>query len=211
MREPSGGQIPSEGSGGRRQPTSALRHCGRAAVAYARHEGAGGAAERGGGGEEAEGFLHLSATSATGYKNNAGRLPTRTGRRLQNLGFFDTAVEAAVAYARHMAEKEAEKGAPRAAAPAPAPRTGARARAAPAPAPARAGGGSSALTVVPLVPQSSGAFCGHPRDSSGMAAVRALLERIRLEEYADAFEEAGYDDAVYLRLNAGLRGGGGWV
>ena len=36
-----------------------------------------------------------------------------------------------------------------------------------------------------------------------MAAVRALLERIRLEEYADAFEEAGYDDVEYLlTLNA---------
>ncbi|EOD31694.1 hypothetical protein EMIHUDRAFT_468124 [Emiliania huxleyi CCMP1516] len=62
---------------------------------------------------EAEGLrLHLSSSSSTGYKgvyeHHSGRFEVRGARHMANgrqvaLGFFDTAVEAAVAYARAQA------------------------------------------------------------------------------------------------------------
>jgi len=65
--------------------------------------------------EEAEGLrLHLSSSSATGYKGvskgeggNLGRFraQTYTGGESSHLGFFDTAVDAAVAYARSVGAK----------------------------------------------------------------------------------------------------------
>ena len=70
--------------------------------------------------EEAEGLrLHLSSNNGTGYKgvtNIRGRFQAKVqGAHAKDLGYYDTAVEAAVAYARHMQSIEA---APPAAAPA---------------------------------------------------------------------------------------------
>jgi len=64
--------------------------------------------------EEAEGLrLHLSSSSSTGYKGvyeHSGRFVAqdRRGGRNASLGTFDTAVEAAVAYARAVGQAAAE-------------------------------------------------------------------------------------------------------
>jgi len=81
-----------------------------AAPAVVEAEAAGAAAPV----AEAEGLrLHLSSSSSTGYKGvskgergNSGRFraQTYTGGETCHLGFFDTAVEAAVAYARAVGE-----------------------------------------------------------------------------------------------------------
>ena len=86
-----------------------------AAVAYARHKGPPKEVE--GLVKEAEGFrLHLSPLASTGYAGvylSTEFAVQEWGGGHLNLGTFATAVEAAVAYARHRAKKEkGGKGAP---------------------------------------------------------------------------------------------------
>ena len=55
---------------------------------------------------------------------------------------------------------------------------------------------------------SSGALAPPPPDApplaeEGMAAVTEMLTRFRLERYVGAFDEAGYDDALYLLQMSG--------
>ena len=85
-----------------------------AAVAYAgRVDTSGAVEEEGTGGlpTEAEGFaLHMSDRSGTGYRGvkttTSGKFEARYGNKSEHLGTFDTAVEAAVAYARYAATGE---------------------------------------------------------------------------------------------------------
>ena len=64
---------------------------------------------------EAEGLrLHLSSHSSTGYKGvdklgSRFRVRHKGGKKVRSVGIFDTAVEAAVAYARVVGEPVAKK------------------------------------------------------------------------------------------------------
>ena len=172
---------------------------------------------------EAEGLrLHLSSSSSTGYKNvfkdgSRFKVEHRVDGRQVRVGSFDTAVEAAVAYARAVGEEG----------PAPLPHPAKRPResaAAPVPtapssAPAAAAASSaspfapSAPSLPPsrlfeLLPDGRTVHKEAPPDNGGMAAVAAALERVGLENYVAAFDAEGYDDIEFLGgLDAAERAG----
>lgn len=97
-----------------------------AAIAYARAASARDDAQRSGEGQETEGNekiqaeaqslrLHLSSKSSTGYKgvvndHNRFRAQIQHGGPYAHLGYFDTAVEAAIAYARAVNARAAGLG-----------------------------------------------------------------------------------------------------
>merc|ERR1712216_142815 len=115
------------------------------------------------------------------------------GKRV-NVGYYATPLEAAVAFAR--AKSAAEEAAP----PSPPPNPAVKQEAiATAPAPVATGGPQLPPfpTVVPQPP-----LLAPPLPASQAAAleeVRSVLKSYKLDQYAEAFEEQGYDDIPFLR------------
>ena len=140
---------------------------------------------------EAEGLrLQLSSSSGTGYrgvrKRASGRFQAEhkvDGGRRVSLGTFATAVEAAVAYTRAVGEAEGQEAPPR-----PAKRS---LKPADAPPPKRRSTAAGPLAASVAEPR----LQPHP---IGMPPVVQALERVGLPQYADAFDEQGYDDLNYI-------------
>ena len=152
--------------------------------------------------KEADGFkLHLSSQSSTGYRGvhvNGSRFLVN-GPKQVYVGMFGTAVQGAVAYAQYVASLgsvELNKSSPPL--PSPQPPQPPQPVASPVQRP-------SALPPSALPPSSLGLAAPAPlaiaplAASGGMEEVRALLASYRLEQYAEAFDEQGYDDLSYLR------------
>ncbi|EOD39995.1 hypothetical protein EMIHUDRAFT_223217 [Emiliania huxleyi CCMP1516] len=159
-----------------------------AAVAYARVVGEYQPAVA----TEAEGLrLQLCSSSGTGYKGVRKRASGRfqaehkvDGGRRVSLGTFATAVEAAVAYTRAVGEAERQEAPPR-----PAKRSLKPADAPPPKRRSTAAWPSAASVAEPPRLQ---------RHPIGMPPVVQALERVGLPQYADAFDEQGYDDLNYI-------------
>ena len=135
--------------------------------------------------------MQLCSSSGTGYKGVRKRASGRfqaehkvDGGRRVSLGTFATAVEAAVAYTRAVGEAERQEAPPR-----PAKRSLKPADAPPPKRRSTAAGPSAASVAEPPRLQ---------RHPIGMPPVVQALERVGLPQYADAFDEQGYDDLNYI-------------
>ena len=173
-------------------PTAQLSTAAKEALDTARREGLELELKSG----TASGFAGVSRVSGHGQGKKPWRATIRLDGKQKTVGTFATKEEAALTYARHSrASKAPQRKATTSATPAPCTRP-------PAERPLAARAAATPPAAAPAHAETAhlARVCSQLRreELRGMAGVRALLNALGLPQYAESFDEQGYDDAEYL-------------